>query len=56
MRMAARGDRTRHRLSPPTAHVGGERAVVTVGTAIESRSLADIWSALGGELKPSLDG
>jgi hypothetical protein len=37
--MAARGDRTRHRLSPPTAHVGGERAVVTVGTAIESRSL-----------------
>ncbi|MFH9070498.1 DUF4255 domain-containing protein [Streptomyces alboflavus] len=29
---------------------------VTVGgTQSESRSLADIWSALGGELKPSLD-
>jgi SnoaL-like protein len=34
--MAARGDRTRHRLAPPTVHVNGERAVVTVGTAIES--------------------
>lgn len=28
---------------------------VTVGVPTENRSIADIWSALGGELKPSLD-
>ncbi|MFC8713307.1 DUF4255 domain-containing protein [Streptomyces sp. NPDC057197] len=29
--------------------------VSVAGTQTESRSLAEIWSALGGELKPSLD-
>ena len=35
--MARRGDLTRHRLAPPTIHVNGERAVVEVGAAIDSR-------------------
>ncbi|MFI1829784.1 DUF4255 domain-containing protein [Streptomyces sp. NPDC020412] len=29
--------------------------LTVAGGQVESRSLADIWSALGGELKPSLD-
>lgn len=46
---------------PPAALTGALAALglavpITVAAApAESRSLADIWSALGGELKPSLD-
>ncbi|WP_034086995.1 DUF4255 domain-containing protein [Streptacidiphilus albus] len=46
---------------PPAALTGaladlGLAVPITVaGPPAESRSLADIWSALGGELKPSLD-
>jgi hypothetical protein len=36
-KMAGRGDLTRHRLAPPAVHVNGERAVVEVGAAIDSR-------------------
>jgi hypothetical protein len=35
--MAARGDRSRHRLSVPAVHVRGERAVVSMPMAIEFR-------------------
>jgi Pvc16 N-terminal domain len=51
----------RHEVMPPEELTGALAALglavpVTVGVPpIESRSLADIWSALGGELKPSLD-
>ncbi|UZJ33563.1 DUF4255 domain-containing protein [Streptomyces endophytica] len=50
-----------HELLPPQQLPGalgrlGLPVPVTVGSVpTESRSLADIWSALGGELKPSLD-
>jgi hypothetical protein len=36
-KMAGRGDLTRHRLAPPAVHVNGERAVVELGAAIDSR-------------------
>jgi hypothetical protein len=35
--MAARGDHARHRLSVPSVHLRGERAVVTMPMAIELR-------------------
>jgi hypothetical protein len=35
-RMAAHGDPTLHRLSPPAAHLSGDRALVTMGAAIDS--------------------
>ena len=35
--MAARGDRSRHRLSVPAVHVHGERAIVSMPMAIEFR-------------------
>jgi hypothetical protein len=35
--MAARGDRSRHRLSVPSVHVRGERAIVSMPMAIEFR-------------------
>lgn len=35
--MAARGDRSRHRLSVPAVHVCGERAIVSMPMAIEFR-------------------
>ncbi|MGW1642479.1 DUF4255 domain-containing protein [Streptomyces lavendulae] len=46
---------------PPEELPGSLRALglsvplTVAGTQTESRSLAEIWSALGGELKPSLD-
>jgi hypothetical protein len=36
-KMARKGNLTRHRLAPPAVHVNGERAVVEVGAAIDSR-------------------
>jgi hypothetical protein len=36
-KMAESGDLSRHRLAPPVVHVNGERAVVEVGAAIDSR-------------------
>ncbi|MEV6394489.1 DUF4255 domain-containing protein [Streptomyces sp. NPDC051907] len=35
--------------------LGLSMPLTVAGTQTESRSLAEIWSALGGELKPSLD-
>jgi hypothetical protein len=35
--MKARGDPNLHRLSPPAVHLGTDRAVVTMGAAIDSR-------------------
>ncbi|MFC0842853.1 DUF4255 domain-containing protein [Streptomyces noboritoensis] len=35
--------------------LGLSMPVTVAGTRTESRSLAEIWSALGGELRPSLD-
>ncbi|RSS80268.1 DUF4255 domain-containing protein [Streptomyces sp. WAC06614] len=41
---------------PPTLRALGMSLPLSVaGIQTESRSLAEIWSALGGELKPSLD-
>ncbi|MFI2645058.1 DUF4255 domain-containing protein [Streptomyces sp. NPDC018610] len=37
------------------AQLGMAVPLSVAGTQTESRSLAEIWSALGGELKPSLD-
>ncbi|MFI1100628.1 DUF4255 domain-containing protein [Streptomyces melanogenes] len=37
------------------AALGLSVPVTVAGTRTESRSLAEIWSALGGELRPSLD-
>ncbi|WP_369382385.1 DUF4255 domain-containing protein [Streptomyces sp. cg36] len=42
-------------LPGPLAALGLSIPVSVAGTQTESRSLAEIWSALGGELKPSLD-
>ena len=44
----------------PTAHLSGrladEQVVLQVALPPgEDRSLTDLWSALGGEMKPSLD-
>jgi hypothetical protein len=36
-KMAGRGDLTRHRLVPPVVYLNGDRAVVDVGAAIDSR-------------------
>ena len=36
-RMAAHGDQTLHRLSPPAVYLGSGRALVTMGAAIDSR-------------------
>ncbi|GAA0587909.1 DUF4255 domain-containing protein [Streptomyces crystallinus] len=50
-----------HELVPPgelpgaLAELGLSVPVTVSGSRTESRSLAEIWSALGGELKPSLD-
>ena len=45
--MAARGDHARHRLSVPSVHVRGERAVVTMPMAIEFRvTLHDVEADL----------
>ncbi|KPI30534.1 Protein of unknown function DUF4255 [Actinobacteria bacterium OK074] len=42
-------------LPPSLAALGLSVPVSVAGIQTESRSLAEIWSALGGELKPSLD-
>lgn len=39
--MAARGTVTRHRLGPPTAHVHGDRALVLLGSVVESYPVVD---------------
>ncbi|MFJ2111106.1 MULTISPECIES: DUF4255 domain-containing protein [unclassified Streptomyces] len=50
-----------HEMLPPgeltgaLASLGLSIPLTVSGQATEARSLADIWSALGGELKPSLD-
>lgn len=51
----------RHEIVPPTL-LRGQLAELGLGVALsvalpppEDRSFADVWSALGGELKPSLD-
>ncbi|MBT0772886.1 DUF4255 domain-containing protein [Kineosporia sp. J2-2] len=41
-------------LPPSVAEITGT-VPISVAVPAESRSIADIWSALGGELKPSLD-
>ncbi|WP_037896772.1 DUF4255 domain-containing protein [Streptomyces sp. NRRL S-920] len=57
---AALGTLLAHELLPPDrlpAALTALGAPLPLGVAVppESRSIADIWSALGGELKPSLD-
>lgn len=58
---AALGCLLSHEVLPPAAlpdALRALRATVPLTVAVpppESRSIADIWSALGGELKPSLD-
>ena len=42
-------------LTGPLAELGLAIPITVAVPPSESRSLADIWSALGGELKPSLD-
>ncbi|MFF0063839.1 MULTISPECIES: DUF4255 domain-containing protein [unclassified Streptomyces] len=42
-------------LTGPLAELGLTIPLTVAGLHTEARSLADIWSALGGELKPSLD-
>ncbi|GAA0479286.1 DUF4255 domain-containing protein [Streptomyces stramineus] len=42
-------------LPEPLGRLGLAVPVTVGGSRPETRSLADIWSALGGELKPSLD-
>ena len=42
-------------LTGPLAELGLAIPITVAVPPTESRSLADIWSALGGELKPSLD-
>ncbi|MBT3155539.1 DUF4255 domain-containing protein [Streptomyces sp. CHD11] len=42
-------------LPPGLASLGLSVSMTVAGVQTESRSLAEIWSALGGELKPSLD-
>lgn len=42
-------------LPPSLAKLGLRVPLTCAGIQTESRSLAEIWSALGGELKPSLD-
>lgn len=42
-------------LTGALAELGLTVPITVAGIQTESRSLADIWSALGGELKPSLD-
>jgi hypothetical protein len=42
-------------LPPSLASLGMHVPITCAGIQTESRSLAEIWSALGGELKPSLD-
>ncbi|MFH8349136.1 DUF4255 domain-containing protein [Streptomyces sp. NPDC018045] len=42
-------------LPEPLGRLGLAVPVTVGGSQPEARSLADIWSALGGELKPSLD-
>ncbi|MEU0045198.1 DUF4255 domain-containing protein [Streptomyces werraensis] len=42
-------------LPPALSALGLSVTLSVAGTQTESRSLAEIWSALGGELKPSLD-
>ncbi|MEU4203785.1 DUF4255 domain-containing protein [Streptomyces sp. NPDC045470] len=42
-------------LPEPLGRLGLAVPVTVSGSQSEARSLADIWSALGGELKPSLD-
>ncbi|MEW1720625.1 DUF4255 domain-containing protein [Streptomyces sp. NPDC093109] len=42
-------------LTGPLAELGLSIPMSVAGVHTEARSLADIWSALGGELKPSLD-
>ncbi|MFE3599645.1 DUF4255 domain-containing protein [Streptomyces sp. NPDC059142] len=44
-----------HELTGSLAELGLTIPVSVAGLHTEARSLADIWSALGGELKPSLD-
>jgi hypothetical protein len=50
-----------HEMLPPEELTGALGAlgltlpITVAGVQTESRSLAEIWSALGGELKPSLD-
>lgn len=36
-KMAGWGDLTHHRLTPPTVYLNGDRAVVAIGAAIDSR-------------------
>ncbi|MEU5686117.1 DUF4255 domain-containing protein [Streptomyces venezuelae] len=58
---AALGTLLGHELLPPERlpdALAALRATLPLSVAVpppESRSIADIWSALGGELKPSLD-
>ncbi|MFC9241620.1 DUF4255 domain-containing protein [Streptomyces decoyicus] len=58
---AALGCLLAHEVLPPSALTDALRALeatIPLSVAVppaESRSIADIWSALGGELKPSLD-
>jgi hypothetical protein len=40
---------------PPSVAELTQAVQLSVAVPAESRSIADIWSALGGELKPSLD-
>lgn len=40
---------------PPSVAELTRAVQLSVAVPAESRSIADIWSALGGELKPSLD-
>ncbi|POX42308.1 DUF4255 domain-containing protein [Streptomyces sp. Ru73] len=42
-------------LTGPLAELGLTIPLTVSGSHTEARSLADVWSALGGELKPSLD-
>lgn len=42
-------------LPPALRELGLSMPLTVAGIHTESRSLAEIWSALGGELKPSLD-
>ncbi|WP_052864521.1 MULTISPECIES: DUF4255 domain-containing protein [Streptomyces] len=42
-------------LTGPLAELGLTVPLTVAGAGAEARSMADVWSALGGELKPSLD-
>lgn len=46
---------TPEELTGPLAELGLTVPITVAGLHTEARSLAEIWNALGGELKPSLD-